>query len=117
MASSLLAAYPELFAAGAIVAGLPHGSAGNLAEALDAMSKGRERRSEQWGDIVRSSSPHRGPWPRLSVWHGTQDTIVRAVNAEASVLQWADVHGVPVTPSSDETSRKSPRQEVAKQER
>jgi poly(hydroxyalkanoate) depolymerase family esterase len=104
MASSLLTAYPELFAAAAIVVGLPHGSAGNLAEALDAMSKGRERRPQQWGEIVRASSPHRGPWPRLSVWHGTLDTIVRAVNAEASVLQWADVHGVPVTPSSDETS-------------
>ena len=104
MASSLLAAYPELFAGGAIVAGLAHGSAGNLAEALDAMSKGRDRKSQQWGEIVRSSSPHRGPWPRLSIWHGTQDTIVRAVNAEASVLQWADVHSVPVTPNSDETS-------------
>ena len=104
MASSLLAAYPELFAGGAIVAGLPHGSAGNLAEALEAMSKGRDRKSQQWGEIVRSSSPHRGPWPRLSIWHGAQDTIVRAVNAEASALQWADVHGVPLTPSSDETS-------------
>jgi poly(hydroxyalkanoate) depolymerase family esterase len=103
MASSVLAAYPELFAAGAIVAGLPHGSAGNLAEALEAMSKGRERRAREWGEIVRSSSAHRGPWPRLSIWHGTQDTIVRPVNAEASVLQWVDVHGVSVTPSSDET--------------
>ncbi len=104
MTSSLLAAYPELFAAGAIVAGLPHGSAGNLAEALEAMSKGRERKALQWGELVRSASAHRGPWPRLSIWHGTQDTIVRPVNAEASVLQWADVHGVPLTPSSDGTS-------------
>jgi poly(hydroxyalkanoate) depolymerase family esterase len=104
MASSLLAAYPQLFAAGAIIAGLPHGSAGNLAEALGAMSRGREWGSVQWGEFVRSSSTHRGPWPRLSIWHGTQDSIVHPVNAEASVLQWADVHGVPVTPSSDGTS-------------
>ena len=34
MTSSLLASYPELFAAGAIVAGLPHGSAGNLFDAM-----------------------------------------------------------------------------------
>lgn len=104
MASSLLAAYPELFAGGAIVAGLPHGSAGNLAEALDAMSNGRERSAQRWGEIVRSSSAHRGPWPRLSIWHGTLDAVVRPANAEASVLQWADVHGVPVAPSNDETS-------------
>jgi poly(hydroxyalkanoate) depolymerase family esterase len=104
MASSLLAAYPELFAGGAIVAGLPHGSAGNLAEALDAMSKGRERSARQWGEIVRSSSAHRGPWPRLSIWHGTQDTIVRPVNAAASVMQWVDLHGVSAAPSSDHTS-------------
>ena len=103
MASSLLAAYPELFAAGAIVAGLPHGSAGNLAEALDAMSKGRERTSRQWGHRTLLVIPSRPVAAAFSVaWQ--RDSIVRPTNAEASVLQWASVHGVPVVPSNDTTS-------------
>ena len=43
MASSLLSGYPDLFAGGAIVAGLPHGSAANVYDAIDAMARGRER--------------------------------------------------------------------------
>jgi poly(hydroxyalkanoate) depolymerase family esterase len=101
MASSLLANYPDLFAAGAIVAGLPHGSASNLTEALEAMSKGRSQTPRQWGDAVRSASFHPGRWPRVSVWHGTRDNIVNPANAEASVAQWADVHGVASAPASE----------------
>lgn len=101
MASSLLAAYPELFAAGAIEAGLPHGSAGNVSEALGAMARGRSRTAEQWGDLVRSASAHTGPWPRLAVWHGTGDSIVNPVNAEASILQALDLHGLRDAPDAD----------------
>jgi poly(hydroxyalkanoate) depolymerase family esterase len=102
MASSLLAAYPEVFNAGAIVAGLPHGSAANVGEAMMAMSRGRNRTSEQWGEIVRTSSTHDGPWPRLSIWHGGLDGVVHPDNADASVLQWANLHDVSLHPSRDE---------------
>src|ERR1700677_3699822 len=37
MASAMLATYPELFAGGAIIAGLPHGSARSVQQAFDAM--------------------------------------------------------------------------------
>jgi poly(hydroxyalkanoate) depolymerase family esterase len=104
MTSSLLAAYPELFAAGAIVAGLPHGSSNNLFEAIATMSKGRERTAQQWGNLVRDASSHRGSWPRLSIWHGSLDAIVCPVNAESSVLQWTNVHGVLEAPNCDETT-------------
>ena len=101
MASSLLAAYPETFAAGAIMAGLPHGSASNLSEALAAMSKGRDRTPQQWGDLARSASPHQGPWPRVAIWHGASDAIVNPSNAEACALQAINLHGLAPAPSSD----------------
>ncbi len=41
MAAAMLAAYPDVFAGGAIIAGLPHGAATNVQEAFEAMA-GRE---------------------------------------------------------------------------
>jgi feruloyl esterase len=103
MAASLLAAYPELFAGGAIVAGLPHGTASSVNEAFESMFQGRTRSAREWGDLVRAASSHRGPWPRVSVWHGSADTTVKASNADELVKQWTDVHGLPIRP--DRTDR------------
>lgn len=98
MTSVMLAAYPELFAAGAVVAGLPYGAAGNVQEAFLAMSQSPSRPASDWGDRVRAASGHAGPWPKVSVWHGDSDTTVRAGNADAIALQWGDVHGLPNDP-------------------
>ena len=99
MASAMLAVYPDVFAGGAIIAGLPFASATNVQEAFEVMAKGRERAGPQWGDRVRSASTHRGSWPKLSVWHGTADGIVNARNMEDILKQWADVHGVSLRPN------------------
>ena len=94
MTSVMLAAYPEVFAGGAIVAGLPYGCAANVQEAFDAMFQVRTRAAREWGDLVRAASPHAGPWPKVSVWHGGADATVRPANADQIVKQWADVHGL-----------------------
>ena len=98
MASVLLATYPEVFAGGAIIAGLPYGAAGNVHEALNAMFQGQTRPAREWGDLVRSASPHRGKWPRISIWHGATDHVVKPNNAVELVKQWTDVHGLPAGP-------------------
>jgi poly(hydroxyalkanoate) depolymerase family esterase len=98
MASAMLAAYPEVFAGGAIVAGLPYGCAANVQEAFEAMARGRDQDAQTWGNLVRSASPHHGPWPKLSIWHGTSDTIVNPKNMEDSLRQWLDVHGLSARP-------------------
>lgn len=110
MAAAMLAAYPEVFAGGAIVAGLPHGAAGDVREALDAMARGATGPAAAWGDRVRAASRHRGPWPRVSVWHGSADATVHPSNAEAIVQQWTDVHGLPARPTRTETVDGYPRQ-------
>ena len=102
MAGVMLATYPELFAAGAIIAGLPHGSASTIPEAFDRM-RGQGGPSEaRLQEILRAASPHAGPWPRLSVWQGSADRTVHPSNAAAIIGQWRGVHAVPAEPSRTE---------------
>ncbi|MFB9266812.1 PHB depolymerase family esterase [Bradyrhizobium erythrophlei] len=95
MASVMLATYPDVFAAGAIIAGLPFGVASNLREALHAMMHGSTLAAPELGDRVRKASKHNGAWPKISVWHGSADRTVHPGNADAIVRQWLDVHGLP----------------------
>lgn len=94
MTAVMLATWPELFAAGAVIAGLPYGSATSLLEAFAAMSQTRTQTASDSGDTVRAASSHRGPWPTLSIWHGQDDIIVRPAAGEALARQWTNLHGV-----------------------
>lgn len=98
MTSVMLATYPDVFAAGAIIAGLPFGIAGNVREALTGMMQPVPRPGDVLGDLVRRASSHRGPWPKISVWHGSADRTVNSANAREIVKQWLDVHGLPSAP-------------------
>src|SRR2546430_173178 len=53
MTAAMLATYPEVFAAGAIIAGLPYGTAGNVQEAFESMFQGRSHPAKEWGDLER----------------------------------------------------------------
>jgi poly(hydroxyalkanoate) depolymerase family esterase len=101
MTSVMLATYPEVFAAGAIIAGLPFGVATNVREALNGMFQSPPRPAGELGDLVRSASEHKGPWPKLSVWHGSADRTVNPANANEIVKQWLDVHQLPLAPMSN----------------
>jgi poly(hydroxyalkanoate) depolymerase family esterase len=109
MTSAMLAAYPEIFAAGAIIAGLPYGSADNLGEALGAMSAPAAANEAALGAAVRKASRHPGPWPRISVWHGSADRLVVPGNGEAIVRQWRNVHGLGAAPTRTEEVEGYPR--------
>jgi poly(hydroxyalkanoate) depolymerase family esterase len=100
MTAVMLATYPEVFAGGAIIAGLPYGIAGNVREALGGMLQAPSRSAAALGELVRKASPHKGPWPKLSVWHGTSDHTVNPANANEIVKQWLDVHHLPLAPMS-----------------
>jgi poly(hydroxyalkanoate) depolymerase family esterase len=96
MTAALLATYPELFAGGAIIAGLPYGSAHNVKEALGTMSHARLRQPREWGDLVRAAAPRPpgGRYPRVAIWQGTADHTVSPANAGQLQRQWGDVHGI-----------------------
>jgi poly(hydroxyalkanoate) depolymerase family esterase len=110
MTSVMLAAYPEIFAGGAIIAGLPYGVASNVREALNGMLQSSARPAGELGDLVRHASNHKGPWPRVSVWHGSADHTVNPANADAIVKQWLDVHRLPLQPMSEADVDGYPRQ-------
>jgi poly(hydroxyalkanoate) depolymerase family esterase len=99
MAAVMLAAYPDVFAGGAVVAGLPYGCATTVLQAFTCMSPGVDRTPAQWGDAVRRASPAGGPWPVVSLWHGTSDTTVVPRNLAELVEQWTNVHGASAGPA------------------
>jgi poly(hydroxyalkanoate) depolymerase family esterase len=102
MASTMLATYPDIFSGGAIIAGLPYGCATTVEEAFGAMLGKRTRPQHALGERVLMASSHRGPWPRLSVWHGSADPIVRPSNAGDVIRQWTEVHQLPLMPTREE---------------
>lgn len=93
MTAVMLATYPELFKGGAIIAGLPYGTAVGVAEALERMN-GRGHHPATLSAKVRDASPDRRTWPSVSVWHGTADATVDPINAAMIVDQWRGLHGV-----------------------
>jgi poly(hydroxyalkanoate) depolymerase family esterase len=110
MTSVMLATYPDVFAAGAIIAGLPFGVATNVREALNEMFQTPAHPASELGDLVRSASRHQGPWPKVSVWHGSADRTVNPANANEIIKQWLDVHRLPSAPMSAGTVDGYPRQ-------
>jgi poly(hydroxyalkanoate) depolymerase family esterase len=104
MTALLLAVWPDVFAAGAIFAGIPYGCAMNPAttnQANSCMRSGYTQSPQVWGDLVRHAySGYSGPYPRVSIWQGSADYVVSTVNQGELVKQWTDVHGTSQTPSS-----------------
>ena len=93
-AAAMLASYPERFSAGAIIAGLPFATAHSVPEAFERMrGQGFPSRRELFDRAQAAGAPDVAP-PRLSVWHGTQDSTVAPANATALVDQWRDLHGL-----------------------
>ena len=94
MASIMLANYPEVFAGGAVIAGLPFGNAASVADALARMRGDGYPAPAALVAQVRNAAKHDGPWPVVSVWQGKADTVVDPSNADRIAGQWRGVHGV-----------------------
>ncbi len=90
MTAAMLATYPELFAGGAIIAGLAYGVADNVPQALERMRGQGMPSRRALASKIANASDHARPWPTLSVWHGTADTTVVPANAAVIVDQWRD---------------------------
>lgn len=103
MAASLLACYPEVFAGGAIIAGLAHGIASTVPEAFDRMRGHGLPDEKTLQAALRAASRHKGPWPILSLWQGSDDRTVVPANAGALLAQWRGVHGVKAEPDVTDT--------------
>jgi len=106
----MLATWPDVFAGGAIVAGVPYGCTileGATTEqgtaCVNAHPEGHElnRTAEGWGELVRRAYPgYSGPYPKVSIWQGTSDWMVAPELATELVEQWTNVHGIDMTPDA-----------------
>ena len=111
MTAVMLATYPEVFAGGAIIAGVPYKCATTSSEAIHACGVDAFKRETlvpivnlspaEWGKRVRNASTHPGPWPRVSIWQGTADVKVNPANARELVEQWTNVHGIRRAPAKN----------------
>jgi poly(3-hydroxybutyrate) depolymerase len=109
MASVMLATYPDMFAAGAILAGVAYGCATDVGGAFECMGGRAPSDAAELARNVRRASPHKGPWPRVQVWQGSADQTVVPSNAEAIVLQWTHVHGLEPKPDRIDKVENYPR--------
>ena len=99
----MLATYPDRFAAGSIMAGLPFKCATSVNEAYSCQNPGVNKTPQQWGDLVRAADPgFSGTFPRVQIWQGTSDTTVAPANADELVKQWTNVHGADQTADQTE---------------
>ncbi|MEU1616865.1 PHB depolymerase family esterase [Streptomyces sp. NPDC005722] len=104
MTAVMMAAYPDVYAAGGVVAGLPYGCAQAAGSPYVCMYVGATQTPGQWGDRVAAAFPgYTGPWPRLTVFQGTADYTVKPVNMDDLVRQWTDVHGTDQTADASDT--------------
>jgi poly(hydroxyalkanoate) depolymerase family esterase len=104
MTAVMLAAYPERFAGGAIVAGVPYGCAETVTKALQCMNPGIDQAPADWRRRVPDSTGTGGRVPPVSIWQGDADTRVVPRNRQELVEQWTAVHGIPATPARSERS-------------
>jgi acetylxylan esterase len=110
MTELLLALYPDVFKAGSAMAGMPagcrganeSGSGGGYSGACAGGSV--THTAPEWGNIARMLAPgYTGHRPRVQLFHGDADTIIRYANHTEAIKQWTNVLGVSTTPTSTNT--------------
>ncbi|MGI8331161.1 extracellular catalytic domain type 1 short-chain-length polyhydroxyalkanoate depolymerase [Actinomadura scrupuli] len=103
MTAVMLATYPDLFAAGSVVSGLPYRCSPPDAT-YTCQYSGVDKTPQAWGDLVRAAySGYSGPRPRVSIWHGQSDAVVVPKNGLELRDQFTNVLGVSSSPASTES--------------
>lgn len=104
MTAVMLATYPDVFAGGAVVAGLAYRCATDTSSAYTCMFGSVSKTPGQWGDLVRNANPgYNGPWPKVSIWYGSSDATVVPANATELRDQWTNVWGISNAATSSAT--------------
>jgi poly(hydroxyalkanoate) depolymerase family esterase len=98
---AMLGAYPDVFTAGASMAGIPYKAATDAITGMNAMYGLVTKTAAQWGDLVRNENPtYSGSFPKLAIFQGTNDLTVSPINSTELVKQWTNVHNTDQTPDS-----------------
>lgn len=95
MAAVMLATYPEVFRAGAVMAGIPYAAALDMPTGFKAMRGEVVLSSEEWEAKVREQNQgFTGAYPTLAIFQGTDDPAVNFINADELAKQWAALYDI-----------------------
>ncbi|OJD34957.1 acetylxylan esterase a [Diplodia corticola] len=100
MTNVLAATYPSLFAAGIAYSGVPAGCFLSTANAVDAWNSTCANglsvaTPTQWADVARAMYPtYASPRPRMQVYHGSADELLKPPNYAETLKQWVGVAGL-----------------------
>jgi poly(hydroxyalkanoate) depolymerase family esterase len=101
---ALLVLYPDVFAAGVAFMGIPFACFANEAEfdpARPCFNGTVDKTPREWGDLARAANPgHTGPWPRIQLWHGTNDTLIAYSLLREQIDQWTNLHELSLSPTA-----------------
>ncbi|KAK7992178.1 alpha/beta-hydrolase [Apiospora saccharicola] len=101
MTNVIAGTYPEVFAAGSATSGTAFACFAGAPSATpfspnQTCAQGLQHTPADWGKFVRNAYPgYTGKRPRMMIWHGTADGLVRPQCALEALKQWSDVLGVP----------------------
>ena len=120
MTQALLGVYPDIFAAGVAISGVPCGCwatgyTGDVATngqwSTPCANGEVSKTAQQWGDLVRSMFPgYTGHRPRVQLWHGTTDTTIRYKNLTEAVKEWTNLLSLGDTPATSDNKFGGPHQ-------
>lgn len=103
MAAALLAGYPDVFAGGAIFAGVPAGCASSVFSATSCML-GSDKTPSQWATLGHQAYPgYTGGFPRVSIFQGLSDIVVSPSNLDELIEQWTALHATDATADATTT--------------
>jgi acetylxylan esterase len=104
MTNVLAATYPDVFAGGAsfsgVAAGCLAGSKGASPQSADpTCANGKIKKTgAAWGAQVKAMYPsYKGEYPKMQIWHGTADPLVKYPNMAEELKEWSFLHNVQFT--------------------
>src|SRR3569833_1149886 len=104
MTNALAGSYPDVYEAGAAYSGIAFGCAAGQGQATPSApnqtcAQGQiKHTAQEWGDFVRNAYPgYTGRRPRMQIYHGLADGLVRPACAAQALEQWSNVLGIPWT--------------------
>jgi len=103
MTNVLCASYPEVFEAAAAYSGVAHACFAGAPAATpqspnQTCAQGLSHTGAEWANFVHNSYPgYTGKRPRIQIWHGLVDTLVRPAAGFEALKQWSAVLEQPLT--------------------
>ena len=70
------------------------------------MNPGKDLSPQEWGNRVRAAAAGHaagGNAPKVAVWQGSADSMVKPMNADELVQEWTNVAGIDQTPDKTAT--------------